>query len=98
MKPDTNVDNMAAIGCHQPHGGALRHPGHYELELAVPARRSILRWPDPVAHRVLADYDPERWQKSVRSLNQPLIREIQGRPGESAPAPRILSKPSWFIH
>jgi len=47
---------------------------------------------------VLADYDPKRWQKYVRTLNQPLIREDYGRPGESASAPRILSKPSWFIH
>jgi type IV secretory pathway TrbD component len=48
--------------------------------------------------RVLADYDPKRWQKYLRTLNQPLVREAHGRPGDTAPAPRILPRPSWFIH
>jgi len=48
--------------------------------------------------RVLADRDPKYWQKYIRTINQPLIREAHGRPGESAPAPRILPKPSWLIH
>ena len=48
--------------------------------------------------RVLADRDPKYWQKYIRSIGQPLIREAHGKPGESAPAPRILPKPSWFIH
>lgn len=48
--------------------------------------------------RVLASHDPRYWQKYVRALGQPLIREPRGKPSESAPAPRILPKPSWFIH
>ena len=48
--------------------------------------------------RVLADRDPKYWQKYIRSIGQPLIRKAHGKPGESAPAPRILPKPSWFIH
>jgi type IV secretory pathway TrbD component len=48
--------------------------------------------------RVLADYDPKRWQKYVRTIGQPLVREAHGKPGDSAPPPRILPKPSLFIH
>jgi len=48
--------------------------------------------------RVMADHDPKRWQKYVRTIGQPLIREPHGKPGDSAPAPRILPKPSLFIH
>lgn len=48
--------------------------------------------------RVLADHDPKYWQKYMRSISQPLIREAHGKPGDTAPAPAILPKPSWFIH
>jgi type IV secretory pathway TrbD component len=48
--------------------------------------------------RVLADHDPKYWQKYMRSIGQPLMREAHGRPGDIAPAPQILPKPSWFIH
>jgi type IV secretory pathway TrbD component len=48
--------------------------------------------------RVMADHDPKRWQKYLRSIRQPLVREAHGKPGDSAPAPRILPKPSLFIH
>jgi type IV secretory pathway TrbD component len=48
--------------------------------------------------RVMADHDPKRWQKYMRTINQPLVREAHGKPGHSAPAPAILPRPSWFIH
>src|SRR5215831_13746425 len=48
------------------------------------------------ALRVLADHDPKCWQKYMRTRNQPLVREPHGRPGDTAPAPRILPKPSLF--
>ena len=48
--------------------------------------------------RVMADQDPKRWQKYIRTIGQPLVREPHGKPGDSAPAPRILPKPSLFIH
>ncbi len=48
--------------------------------------------------RVLADRDPKYWQKYTRTINQPLIREPHGKPGDMAPAPHILPKPSLFIH
>jgi type IV secretory pathway TrbD component len=48
--------------------------------------------------RVMADHDPKRWQKYVRTIGQPLIREPHGKPGETAPAPALLPKPTWFIH
>jgi type IV secretory pathway TrbD component len=48
--------------------------------------------------RVLANHDPKRWQKYMCTHNQPLVREPHGKPGDTAPAPRILPKPSLFIH
>ena len=48
--------------------------------------------------RVMAARDPKRWQKYIRTVRQPLVREPHGKPDEWARPPQILPKPSWFIH
>jgi hypothetical protein len=57
--------------------------------------------------RAMADRDPKRWQKYMRYEREfssgffgkkLRIREPHGKPDESAPPPRILPKPSTFIH
>src|SRR5713101_9440240 len=55
-------------------------------------------WPVQWLIRVLGRHDPKFWQKYVRSRRQPVVREPHGRPEDSAPAPRILPRPGWFIH
>ena len=59
-------------------------------------------WPVQWLIRVLANEraggDPKLWQKYLRTVGQPLIREPHGKPDESAPPPRILPKQSFFIH
>ena len=55
-------------------------------------------WPVQWMIRALGRRDPKFWQKYVRTWNQPLIREPHGSPDDSAPAPRILPAPGWFVH
>jgi hypothetical protein len=48
--------------------------------------------------RVLGRHDPKWWRKYRRYSQQPTMREPHGHPKHSAPAPRILPKPSLFVH
>jgi type IV secretory pathway TrbD component len=48
--------------------------------------------------RVLGRHDPKWWRKYRRYSQQPAIREPHGHPEHLAPAPRILPKPSLFVH
>lgn len=48
--------------------------------------------------RVMAERDPKRWQKYMRSIGQPLIRHAHGTPNQEAPIPQVLPKPSLFVH
>jgi type IV secretory pathway TrbD component len=48
--------------------------------------------------RVLGRHDPKWWRKYRRYSQQLAIREPHGHPDHSAPAPRILPKPSLLVH
>jgi type IV secretory pathway TrbD component len=48
--------------------------------------------------RLLGRHDPKWWRKYRRYSQQPAIREPHGHPEHSALAPRILPKPSLFVH
>lgn len=45
--------------------------------------------------RVLGRHDPKWWQKYIRYMQRPRVREPHGHPEHFSPPPQLLPKPGW---